>query len=107
MKFSFLSEYQIRKAEREGQLEDLKGAGKPLPKAGDGDFSENVGFRIMAEAGALPKEIELKREEEAQLKVLQATTDPEKRKSEMKKLADIQLRRAIQEEARRKYYSQG
>jgi hypothetical protein len=107
MKFSFLSEYQIRKAEHEGQLENLKGAGKPLPKAGDGDFSENVGFRIMAEAGALPKEIELKREEEAQLRVLQATEDPEDRKREMKKLADIQLRRAIQEEARRKYYSQG
>lgn len=107
MKFSFLSEYQIRKAEHEGQLENLKGAGKPLPKAGDGDFSENVGFRIMAEAGALPKEIELKREEEAQLRVLQATEDQEDRKREMKKLADIQLRRAIQEEARRKYYSQG
>lgn len=107
MKFSFLSEYQIRKAEHEGQLENLKGAGKPLPKAGDGDFSENVGFRIMAEAGALPKEIELKREEEAQLRVLQATETPEDRKREMKKLADIQLRRAIQEEARRKYYSQG
>ncbi|UZD89907.1 DUF1992 domain-containing protein [Cognatishimia activa] len=106
MKFSFLSEYRIRKAERDGQLEGLKGEGKPLPKAGDGDFSENVGFRIMAEAGALPKEIELKREEEAQLKVLQRTTDPNARKSEMKKLADIQLRRAIQEEARRKYYSQ-
>lgn len=107
MKFSFLSEYQIRKAEHEGQLENLKGAGKPLPKAGDGDFSENVGFRIMAEAGALPKEIELKREEEAQLRVLQATETLEDRKREMKKLADIQLRRAIQEEARRKYYSQG
>jgi len=107
MKFSFLSEYQIRKAEREGQFEDLKGQGKPLPKTGDGDFAENVGFRIMAEAGAIPKEIELKQAEAAQLKVLQATDDPDARKAEMKKLADIQLRRAIQEEARRKYYSQG
>ncbi|SHG57423.1 DUF1992 domain-containing protein [Cognatishimia maritima] len=107
MKFSFLSEYQIRKAEHEGQLDNLKGAGKPLPASGDGDFAESVGFRIMAEAGALPKEIELKREEEAQLKVLQGTTNPDARKAEMQKLADIQLRRAIQEEARRKYYSQG
>ena len=107
MKFAFLSEYQIRKAEREGQLENLKGEGKPLPRAAGGDFSENVGFRIMAEAGALPKEVELKREEDAQLKMLQATTNPALRKAEMKKLADIQLRRTIQEEARRKYYSEG
>ncbi|MGH1466277.1 MAG: DUF1992 domain-containing protein [Cognatishimia sp.] len=107
MKFSTLSEYQIRKAEAEGQFDDLKGSGKPLGRADDGDFSENVGFRIMAEAGALPKEIELKLAEEAQLKALQDTSDPKARKEEMRKLADIQLRRAIQEEARRKYYSQG
>lgn len=105
MKFSFLSEYQIKKAQREGQLDDLKGAGKPLPRAGDGEFSDSVGMRIMAEAGALPKEIELKLEEEAQLAVLKAAKDPAQRKEEMKKLADIQLRRAIQEEARRKFYS--
>ncbi|MDO6725975.1 DUF1992 domain-containing protein [Cognatishimia sp. 1_MG-2023] len=105
--FSRMSEYQIRKAEAEGQFDDLKGAGKPLGRADDGDFSENVGFRIMAEAGALPKEVELKLAEEAQLKVLAGTTDAVARKEEMRKLADVQMRRAIQEEARRKYWTNG
>ncbi|MGH1445758.1 MAG: DnaJ family domain-containing protein [Cognatishimia sp.] len=107
MTFSKLSEYQIRKAEAEGQFDDLKGAGKPLGRADDGDFAENVGFRIMAEAGALPKEVELKLEEEAQLKVLAGTTGAAARKEEMRKLADVQMRRAIQEEARRKYWTNG
>lgn len=107
MKFSTLAEHQIRKAEREGQFDDLKGAGKPLPKTGDGEFSEAVGFRIMAEAGALPKEVELRLAEEEQLKAVQSAKDADAKKAEMAKLADIQMRRAIQEEARRKYYSQG
>ncbi len=107
MKFLSLSEHQIRKAEAEGQFDNLKGAGKPLGRQADGDFGENVGFRIMAEAGAVPKEVELRREEEAQLRLLQATNGDAARKEEMRKLADIQMRRAIQEEARRKYYSNG
>ncbi|WP_158971505.1 DnaJ family domain-containing protein [Chachezhania sediminis] len=106
MKFSDLAERQILKAQAEGQLDNLKGAGKPLQHSdGTGDFAEAAGFRIMAEAGAVPKEIELKKAVAAQLEVLKATVDPAARKEEMRKLADLQLKLAIQEEARRKYYS--
>ena len=76
MKFGKLSEQQIRKAQAEGQLDDLKGAGKPLPAKGDGDFAEAAGFRIMAEAGALPREIELKKAIQTQAQKIQSLTDP-------------------------------
>ena len=105
MKFKDLAEHQIRKAQSEGQLDNLKGAGKPLPAAGDGDFAASAGFRIMAEAGALPKEIELKKAADQQRKLLQETVGHEARKVEMAKLADLELRLAIETEARRKYYS--
>ena len=60
MKFDKLAERQILKAQAEGQLDDLKGAGKPLSKKG-GNTSTAAGFRIMAEAGVVPREIELKK----------------------------------------------
>lgn len=104
MKFSQLSERQILKAQAEGQLDNLKGAGKPLPPISGGDQAEAAGFRIMAEAGALPKEVELRKAVQAQAQVLRDTTDPDQRKIEMRKFAELSQALAIQEEARRKYY---
>ncbi|GGL79262.1 DUF1992 domain-containing protein [Wenxinia marina] len=60
-----LVERQIRKAEAGGQFRNLPGAGKPLPERpgqGAGDIVEEVGFRIMAEAGVLPPEIAIRKE---------------------------------------------
>lgn len=105
MKFRDLTEHQIRKAQAEGQLDDLKGAGKPLPRAGHGDEAEEAGFRIMVEAGALPKEIELKKAVQAQAQLLQTLTDPNERKAAMARFAELSQQLAVQEEARRKYYS--
>lgn len=68
---------------------------------------EAAGFRIMADAGVLPREIELKKAVDAQPKILTQTTDPVARKREMAKLADLQLRLSIEQEARRKYYGTG
>ncbi len=104
MKFKDLAERQIKKAQAEGQLDGLKGAGKPLPDEGHGDFAAAAGFRVMAEAGALPKEIELKKAVDQQRAVLLAETAPDARKREMAKLADLELRLAIEVEARRKFY---
>ena len=41
-------------------VDDLKGAGKPLEHEG-GNGVDAAGFRIMAEAGVVPREIELKK----------------------------------------------
>lgn len=103
MKFSQLAERQILKAQAEGQFDKLKGAGKPLNL--DGDHSADAaGFRIMAEAGALPREIELRKAVEAQTLIMRNAPDEETRRREMKKLADLQLRLDIEQEARRRFF---
>lgn len=103
MKFSNLVERQILKAQTEGQFDNLKGAGKPLDISGDGSV-DAIGFRIMAEAGALPREVELRKAVEAQSLVLHETLDEETRKREMRKLAELQLRLDIEKEARLRFY---
>lgn len=102
MEMKKLAERQILKAQAEGQLDNLKGAGKPLPAQGDGT-ADAVGFRIMAEAGVLPEEMRLKKEVARQREVLAATTDPAGRKQQMALLADLEMKLAIYEEARRKF----
>ncbi len=102
MKTSKLAEQQIRKAQAEGKLDNLKGAGKPLNRE-TGDTADAAGYRIMAEAGAIPEEIRLRKEVDAQLAHLQTLTDPAGRKTAMAKLADLQMRLSIAQEARRKF----
>lgn len=103
MKLSDLAERQIRKAQAEGQFDNLPGAGKPLDPSHDAGSIEAVGFRIMAESGALPREIELRKAIEAQTLRLQAAVGEAAQKAEMAKLADLQMRLNIEAEARRKF----
>ncbi len=101
-----LAEQRIRKAEAEGQLKGLSGEGKPLPdRPGDAfiDPGDAVGHRIMAEAGALPEELKLKRLVDAAREELAAITDPDQRKAAMAKLAELQMKHSIAQEARRKF----
>lgn len=105
MTFDKLAERQILKAKAEGQLDNLKGEGAPLPEDVPGDAAAKVGFRIMAEAGALPREIQLRKAIEQQRLVLQTVIGQPSEKTEMAKLAELQQRLAIEEEARRKFYS--
>lgn len=102
MKWSELAERQILKAQAEGQLDNLKGAGQPLDLSGDGSM-EAVGFRIMAEAGALPREVALRKAVEDQTRALQSLTDPEEIRQARTRLADLQLRLDIESEARRRF----
>lgn len=103
---SRLAERQIQKARLKGQLQGLEGEGKPLPdRPGDAFVSpgDAVGFRIMAQAGVLPEEIELKKQVAAQRAHLATLADPVERKDAMAKLAQLEMRQAIAEEARRKF----
>lgn len=96
----------MQAARLKGQLQGLAGEGRPLPdRPGDAFVSagDAVGFRIMAEAGVLPEEIVLKKAAEAKRAELAALSDPDARKRAMAELADIELRRAIAEEARRRF----
>ena len=103
MSFGKMAEREILKAQAVGLLNQLEGAGKPLPNRANEDVV-GVGMRIMAQAGFVPREFQLKKAVDAQLLVLQATADPCQRKLEMKKLADFQLRLEIEREARRKFF---
>ncbi|SOC21519.1 transposase IS116/IS110/IS902 family protein [Rhodobacter sp. JA431] len=67
-------------------------------------FAAWLGFRIMAKAGALPREIQLRKAVKEQTRILAAAPDDEGRKQAMKKLADLQLRLDIEQEARRRFY---
>jgi len=101
-----LTEAQIKKAEAEGKLSGLAGEGKPLPdRPGDAfiDAGDAVGHRIMAEAGALPEEIRLKKLL-ADARARYATlSDEAERKAAMAEIADLDLRYAIAREARHRF----
>ena len=103
MKWRDLAEQQIQKAKAEGQLDDLKGAGKPLPPRQGGDVV-SAGLGIMAEAGVLPREIELKKAVDTQREALKTITDPDAHKAALRVLADLEMRLTIEQEARRKFY---
>lgn len=107
MRFDKLAEYQIQKAKAEGQLEGLKGEGKPLSDQFGADTAEAAGFRIMAEAGVLPREMELKKQAAKLRADLAAATDAAQRKTLLADLGQVEMRLAIEEEARRKYLRHG
>lgn len=105
MSFKSLAERQILKAQAEGQMSNLEGEGKPLPARAPGAYDTAAGMRIMADAGAVPKEIELKKEIDIQRKVVQEAEGTPNWKKEMAKLADLQLRHAIEQEARKRFFT--
>jgi hypothetical protein len=99
-------ERQIRKAQAKGQLEGLKGEGEPLPeRPGDAFISaaDAAAFRIMAQAGVLPEEIVLKKQVAAQRAALALITDPAERKAGLARLAELEMRQSIAQEARRRF----
>ena len=103
---SRLAERQMQKARLKGDLQGLAGEGKPLPdRTGDAFVSpgDAIGFRIMAEAGVLPEEIMLKKEAGRLRDLLAAETDSARRKAIMAELAEVEMRQAMAEEARRRF----
>ncbi|SDI18673.1 DUF1992 domain-containing protein [Lutimaribacter saemankumensis] len=99
-------ERQILKALAEGKLQGLEGEGKPLPdRSGEAfvDPAEAAGYRMMAEAGALPEEFRLKAELDAARKLYAERDDPEEKRQLMALIADLQMRHEIAREARRKF----
>ncbi|MBI1172171.1 DUF1992 domain-containing protein [bacterium] len=103
---SRLAERQILKSQVSGRLQGLAGEGKPLPdRPGDAFVSagDAAGFRLMAEAGVLPREISLKRLAAAQRAHLATLTDEAERKAAMAELARLETAQAIAEDARRAF----
>jgi hypothetical protein len=104
--FEKLAERRMLKARAEGKLSGLEGEGAPLPDRPEAAFvdpGEAVGYRIMAEHGALPEEITLKKQvAEAKTRHAAATTDDDRRRA-MAELAEAEMKLAIAVEARRRF----
>lgn len=101
-----LVERQIKKAQAEGQLEGLDGEGKPLPDRSteaQSDPALAAGHRIMAQAGVLPEEFDLKKELDAARVAYADLTDPGDRKAAMAKIADLEMRYNMARDARRAF----
>lgn len=101
-----LVEQQIQKAILEGKLQGLEGEGKPLPdRTGEAytDMATAVATRIMAEAGALPKEFKIKKMLEAAKQSYREAESEDARRVAMALIADLQQRYNIAVEARRHF----
>jgi hypothetical protein len=61
--FERVAEEKIREAIEQGHFDDLRGAGKPLPKPGDDFAGEDwIGLHVLRENGFLPEWLELRRQ---------------------------------------------
>ena len=101
-----LVERQIKKAQAEGQLQGLEGEGAPLPdrsSEAQGDPAIAAGHRIMAQAGVLPEEFDIKKELDAVRQTYAKLTDPEDRKTAMARIADLEMRYNMARDARRSF----
>ncbi|WP_366524444.1 DnaJ family domain-containing protein [uncultured Tateyamaria sp.] len=98
-------ERQIAKTQAEGGLSDLEGAGKPLPERPTGqDAGEAAAMGMMAEAGVLPEEFDLKKQLLAARAQFNTLTDPAARKAQSAKIAELELRYNIAREARKRFF---
>ncbi|WP_373050505.1 DnaJ family domain-containing protein [Thalassovita aquimarina] len=101
-----LIERQILKARAEGKLEGLQGEGRPLPERPEEsvvDPAMAAGYRIMAEAGALPEEFRLQAALDEARADWRAATDKAEKKRLMARIADLEMRYDIARDARKKF----
>lgn len=107
-----LAEEAIRKAQEEGQFDDLPGKGRPLPEE---DLSMvppelRMAYRILKNAGCLPPELESEREIHNAIEMLSGLADEQERYRQMQKLnllirkLNMSRRRPIDLEMQELYY---
>lgn len=104
--FRNLVERQIQKALTEGSLTGLKGEGAPLPERkgeAHSDMATAVAMRILAEAGVLPEELELKKLLNAAKEAYRDAGSEDEKRLAMAVIADLDQRYNIAVEARRKF----
>ncbi len=94
-------EMAMRQADRNGEFQNLPGAGKPLENLhGPKDAVIN---RILKENGAKPAPVLLMQEIAREQATLKSLEDAAERKAQMKKISDLQMKLAIEIEAYTKY----
>lgn len=101
MNFHRIADQLIENAMERGVFENLAGQGKPLPPAPPGDPIEAFGFQLMAKAGAIPAEVQLKKEILRQTEYLRTMPSGPLKLEAMQTLANLQMRLAMMLEGRR------
>jgi len=86
--FEDIVEERIKQAQKKGEFDNLKGAGKPLPKDDLSHVPEELrmAYRILKNADCLPPEIELKKEIRHTEQLLAGISDVQLKYRTMKKL---------------------
>jgi hypothetical protein len=85
-----LAERAIREAQERGEFDDLNGQGRPLPESGDPFMPETLrmAYKVLKNAGYIPKQIQDQREIRSLIECLEQETD-ESRK--MRQIQKVQL----------------
>ncbi len=96
-----LIDQKIAAAEKEGQFDNLPGAGKPPEHLGDP--KDALLDRLSREAAVKSLMVVLKEQIAASKTRLRGLTDQDARKAEMKTLADLQTRLALEIEAVKRF----
>ncbi|MBM7553682.1 DUF1992 domain-containing protein [Thalassobacillus pellis] len=103
MDFTSIVEEKIKQAIRDGELNDLPGKGKPLPK----DDMEHVpaelrnGYKILKNANMIPEEMQVKKEMVSLEELIAYCDDPEQKETYKRKLSEKQLRFQLMMEKRK------
>lgn len=89
-----IAEARIQEARERGEFDHLPGAGRPLELEEDALVPEElrVAYRILKNAGCLPREVELRREVHELGQLLGALEDPGERDRAARRLRALQLR---------------
>jgi hypothetical protein len=101
--FARLAESKIQSAIAGGMFDDLPGRGKPLPPDSLARVRPELrmSLRILRNAGALPPELEARKEVARLGALIESTGDPEERASLSARRRDAELRYALMTERRR------
>lgn len=86
-------EERIREAQARGDFDNLPGRGKPLPPDELASVPEElrVGYRLLKNAGAIPPQLELRKEMITLGDLLSCCEDEDERSRLRKKLSAVQL----------------
>ncbi|MCB1416960.1 MAG: DUF1992 domain-containing protein [Nitratireductor sp.] len=101
MNFHRIADQLIENAMEQGAFDNLPGEGKPLPPPPPGDPKEAFGFQLMARAGAVPAEVQLKKEILRHTERLRTLAQGPDKLEAMQTLANLHMRLAMMLEGRR------
>jgi len=102
------AEHRIAKAIRDGELDNLPGAGKPLPPDPYANLSDSVraAARVLGNSGYVPEEVDLLREMNEARESLKAAGTEQERTARMRKFCDAELRYNLAMDRHRRMFSE-